>query len=246
MSPPLTLSLGLSLSSILPSLPLSLILETVVCMQPQPQSKPLPLRLLHLCALRYSSFLSSFLCAILHCIALLVSPLLSSHLHLSSFFLSFFLFLYLHPSHSTCSYLYYALLRSAPLFGKILYTPSFFAPELSALQLLVKEDSDAPSAPGLPCLGLFGFEGEDREEGVWRQRSAQVRASSSWRSKGFKVVAVVANGFPSRVMPWDLRAFRLLELETFSHFSPPSGAALILVPAKATGHQWLYLEEWTP
>uniref|UniRef100_A0A674NUD0 Transient receptor potential cation channel subfamily M member 3 n=1 Tax=Takifugu rubripes TaxID=31033 RepID=A0A674NUD0_TAKRU len=34
------------------------------------------------------------------------------------------------------------------------------------------------------------------------------------------------------VMPWDLYALWQLELETFSHFCPPSGATLILVPEK--------------
>lgn len=87
---------------------------------------------------------------------------------------------------------------------------------------------------------------EGREGGEGGQRAAQVRASSARGSKGFKVVAVLVDGCPSRVMPWDLRAFRQLELETLSHFCPPSGAALILVPGKAAGHQWLHREEWAP
>lgn len=180
----------------------------------------------------------------LHCTARLSSPLLTSP---SLLLLSlFFIFLYLHPSHTTRSYLRCALLHSAPLFGKILYTLGFFAPELSTLQLLVEEDSDASGAPGLAYLGLFGSEGEGREEEESGQKAAQVRASSAWGSKGSKVVAVVLDGFPSMVMPWDLRAFRQLELETLSHFSPPSGAALILVPGKATGQQWHHREEWAP
>lgn len=185
----------------------------------------------------------------LRCTALLASPPLSSPLLTSPSLLHlslFFLFLYLHPSHTTRSYLCCALLRSAPLFGKIQCTLGFFASERSTLQLLVEEDSDAPGAPGLAYIGLFGSEGEGREGGESGQRAAQVRASSACGSKSSKVVAVVLDGFPSMVMPWDLRAFRQLELETFSHFSPPSGAALILVPGKATGHQWLHREEWAP
>lgn len=57
---------------------------------------------------------------------------------------------------------------------------------------------------------------------------------------------LVVDGFPSMVMPWDSRAFRRSELETLSHFGPPSGAALILVPGTATGHQRLRSEEWAP
>jgi len=77
-------------------------------------------------------------------------------------------------------------------------------------------------------------------------RAGQVRAPSAWGSEGFKVVAIVVDGYPSRVMPWDLGAFRLLELEILSLFCPPSGAALILVPGKAAGHQWPHREEWAP
>lgn len=198
-----------------------------------------------LCATLFSSPLSYALYGTaLHCTAHLSSTLLTSPslLHLSLFFL----FLYLHPSHTARSYLCCALLRSAPLFGKIQYTLGFFASERSTHQLLVEEDSDAPGAPGLAYIGLFGSEGEGREGGESGQRAAQVRASSACGSKGSKVVAVVLDGFPSMVMPWDLHAFRQLELETLSHFSPPGGAALILVPGKATGHQWLHREEWAP
>lgn len=107
--------------------------------------------------MRSAPFFSSLLCAILHCTALHCTARLSSpHISISPPSLSlFFLFLYLHPSHTTRSYLCCAL-RFAPLFGKILYTLGFFAPELSILRLLVEEDSDAPAAPGLACLGLFG------------------------------------------------------------------------------------------
>lgn len=178
-----------------------------------------------------------------HCTARLSSP----HISISPPSLSlFFLFFYLHPSHSTRSYLCCALLRSAPLFGEIPYTLGFFRARAAY--------TPAPGGRGfrcswctrfgLPwtlwiCVGQRG--GGGRESG---QRAAQVR--SAWRSKGFKVVAavVVVDGCPSRVMPWDLRAFRQSELETLSHFCPPSGAALILVLGKAARHQWLHREEW--
>lgn len=73
-----------------------------------------------------------------------------------------------------------------------------------------------------------------------------MRGLLAWSRKGFKVVAVTADGCLSRVMPWDLHDIRQLELETLSHFCPPCGAELILVPGKAAGHQWLQREEGTP
>lgn len=88
--------------------------------------------------------------------------------------------------------------------------------------------------------------GPARRRGQGGRGGGQVRPSSARGSEGFKVVAVVVDGCPSRVMPWDLRAFRLLELEIRSHFCPPSGAALILVPGKAAGHQWPRREDWAP
>ncbi len=187
------------------------------------------------------------LCAILHCPALLLSPLIS----ISPPSLSlFFLFLYLPFFHTTHSHLCYALLRSAPFFGKILFTLAFFCARA--------EYTPASGGRGFRCscsrfdlpwtlwICVGQRETAWREKGVSGQRAAQVRASAAWGSKGFKVVAVLVDGCPSWVMPWDLRAFRQLELETLSYFCPPSGAVLILVPGKATGHQWLHREEWAP
>ena len=82
MSPhSLSLSLSLSLSIFLspsltvsPSLSFSHLGECACSLK----SKPLPVRLLRLCALRYSASLSFLLCAILHCTALHCSSLLSS------------------------------------------------------------------------------------------------------------------------------------------------------------------------
>lgn len=77
------------------------------------------------------------------------------------------------------------------------------------------------------------------------RKAAQVRATL--RGGEVKAAAVVVvDGFLSMVMPWDSCAFRRSELETLSHFGPPSGAALILVLGKATRHQWLRSEERAP
>lgn len=73
---------------------------------------------------------------------------------------------------------------------------------MSTLQLLLEEEAGAPGSPGLACRGLFGFVWAREEEG----REEGEGASSSWGSKGIKVVAVVIDGCLSRVMPWDLRA----------------------------------------
>lgn len=158
-----------------------------------------------LSALRYTA---------LHCMSLL-----SSYLHFSSF--SFPIFSTCIPF--TCSHCCCALLRSAPLFSFLTTTAEY-----------------TPSTCGRRCFWVSRFglrwtlwicagwsEEEDRERGEG--------APSSWESKGIKVVAVVIDGCLSRVMPWDLRAFRQLELETLSHFCPPSGAVLILVLEKLPG-----------
>lgn len=108
---------------------------------------------------------------------------------------------------------------------------------------LEEEDSDARGASSFARLRLPESEGGGAEE----REAAQVRATLGVERGGVKVAAVfVVDGFPSMVMPWDWRAFRCLELETLSHFCPPSGAALILVPGNATRHQWLRSEEWAP
>lgn len=155
-----------------------------------------------------------------------------------------FPFLHLHPSHTTRSHLRCALVRSAPLFGEILYTLGLFVPKLNTL--LEQVDSVAPGAPGLAFLVRLGSEGEHREEGGCGHTVDQVRASSSWGRQGATAVAEAADGFPSRAMPWDLRAFQQLELETLPHLCPLGGAALILVSGQAAGHQWLHREEWAP
>lgn len=138
----------------------------------------------------FSSPLSSVLC----CTAFLVSPLPTSPSLL--ILVLFSLFLYLHLSHPMRSSPCCALLRSAPLFGKILYHLIFFAPELSALQLLVEEELDAHGAPGLTSLGFLGsvWAGEEERagrEGERGQKAAQVRASCACGSKGLKVVVLV-------------------------------------------------------
>lgn len=206
-------------------------------------------------ALCDSLFLSSFLSAVLHCI-----PRLSSaHISISPHSRSLFLFLYLRLSHPMRSYPCCALLRSAPLFGKILYSLIFF-----------RARAECTSATGgrgiwhswcsrfdLPWI-FFGsvWAGEEERAGKDEKRGrkllrwelhvlVEVKASWWWWWWS-RWLGLVADGCPSRVMPWDLRAFRQLELETLSHFCPPSGATLILVPGETAGHQWVNREEWTP
>ncbi len=203
-----------------------------------------------------AALLSSALPYALYCTALLIYPLLSSHLHLSSFSFSLLsLSLPAFLSHYTLlSLLCIAVLCSA-VWENTVHSGAFFRARADYTPATGGRGFRCSwcSRFGLPwtlwiCVGRRG--GEGREEGEGGQRAAQVRASSAWGGKGSKVVAVVVavvvDGCPSRVMPWDLRAFRQLELETLSHFGPPSGAALILVPGKAAGHQWLHREEWAP
>ncbi len=99
-----------------------------------------------------ATLLFSPLCATaLHCTARIYS-----HLHLSSF--SFPLFSLPLPAslslYTLLSFLCIAVLCSIVWENNI--HSGFFAPELSTLSLLVEEDSDAPGAPGLAFLGLFG------------------------------------------------------------------------------------------
>lgn len=108
--------------------------------------------------------------------------------------------------------------------------------------LLEEEDSDARGASSFARLRLPESEGGGGEE----REAAQVRATLGGGGGVKAAAVVVVDGFPSMVMPWDWRAFRRSELETLSHFCPPSGAALILVPGKATRHQWLRSEDWAP
>lgn len=148
-------SLPLFLSLFLPdalSLPFSLFSSWRQWCACSLKSKSLPVRLLRLCALRLSFPLLSPQC----CAALHSSSLLCPHLHLSSFSFSF-------PSSSTCISLTLcallpvvhccALLRCLGKYSTISF---FFAPELSALQLLVEEELDAHGAPGLTSLGFLG------------------------------------------------------------------------------------------
>ncbi|KAK5932919.1 hypothetical protein CgunFtcFv8_004588 [Champsocephalus gunnari] len=79
-------------------------------------------------------------------------------------------------------------------------------------------------------LDLCGPERRSGLGGEGGQSADQVRAPSARGGKGFTSAAVVFDGCPSWVMPWDLRASRQLELETLSLFCPPCGAALIQVP----------------
>lgn len=98
------------------------------------------------------------------------------------------------------------------------------------------------------CLALDSLDQTELERrgGQKGEEGRGVKSFICLESEGFKVVAVVADGCPLRVMPWDSCAFWQLELEILSCFCPPSGAALILVPGEAPGHQWQQCEEWTP
>lgn len=192
----------------------------------------------------------------------LLSPLRYTALHCSSLLSSSHISISFTPLSLSlpASLLHYALVSllcitalCSIVWGNTVHSVFFFPlPELGTLWLLVEEESDVPGAPGLACLGLLGSVWAGEEERAGRegrgggQRAGQVRASSARGSKGFTVVSVAVDGCPSRVMPWDLRAFRLLELEILSYFCPLGGAALILVPGKAAGHQWLHREEWAP
>lgn len=99
--------------------------------------------------------------------------------------------------------------------------------------LLEEEDSDARGASSFARLGLSESEGGGREE----REAAQVRAALGEGGTGVKAVAaaVVVDGFPSMVMPWDSRACWRSELETLSYFCPPERGSVD--PGAGESHQ---------
>lgn len=68
-------------------------------------------------------------------------------------------------------------------------------------------------------MGQRGEEGREEEEGG--QRAAQVRASSAWGSKGFKVVAVVVDCFSVEGHALGLACFSAVGVGDSLPFLPP-------------------------